>query len=98
MNKINMKYLTPYEEGLNEALENPDFKDVWDVNAAKRAATEAIIEARIKSKMSQDQLAQKSGLKQPNIARIESGSVTPSLQTLGKIAQGLGTRLEIKFV
>ncbi|MBS5035263.1 helix-turn-helix domain-containing protein [Dialister sp. i34-0019-2H8] len=34
----------------------------------------------------------------PNISRIEKGQSMPSIATLAKIAQGLGKRLEIRFV
>ena len=91
--------MTPftYDDALNEALANPEFKRVWEVNTVKREITKAIICERIKRKLTQAQLATKAGLKQPSVARVESGNM-PSITTLNKIAKALGTRLEIRFV
>ena len=96
--KLNMKHLTPYEEGFNERLKDPKFRAIWEAEAPHRAAVSAIIGARIKYKLTQQQLAERAGLRQPNLARIESGSISPSLSTLGKIAGGLDKKLEVRFV
>lgn len=86
-----------YDDALSEALVNPAFKRIWEANAVKREITKTVIGERIKRKLTQAQLAQKAGLKQPSVARVESGSM-PSITTLNKIAKALGTRLEIRFV
>ena len=96
--KFDMKHLTPYEEGFNERLQDPKFRAIWEAEAPRRAVVSAIIGARIKYKLTQRQLAKKAGLEQPNLARIESGTVSPSLGTLGKIAEGLGKKLEVRFI
>jgi ribosome-binding protein aMBF1 (putative translation factor) len=51
--------------------------------------------ARRNRGLSQKQLAAKSGLKQPAIARIESLSTSPRVDTLVKILYHLGYKLEI---
>lgn len=55
----------------------------------------ALREAR---KLSQGQLAELAGTKQPAIARLESGKVVPRLDLLQKIARALGMRLNVNFV
>ena len=80
-----------------EALRDLEFRQIWEANAVKREITSRIIEERIKRKLTQAQLAQKAGLKQPSLARVESGNM-PSITTLSKIAKAMGTRLEIRFV
>lgn len=45
-------------------------------------------------KLSQEELARRSGLPQETISRLESGSRTPRLETLSKLASGLGVPLE----
>lgn len=54
-----------------------------------------LIEARHEQKMSQRELAGISGIKQPVIARIESGKSSPQLSTLIKMLQPLGYTLDI---
>jgi len=53
------------------------------------------IEARKKAKLSQQELSRKTGIKQPAIARIESGTHSPKLSTLIKILQPIGYTIKI---
>ena len=59
----------------------------------KEKIAEMIIEARIKKGISQEELAKKMGIKQPNIARWENGTASPSNESLEKIATALETEL-----
>lgn len=56
-----------------------------------------LISARLHKNLTQQELATKLGTKQPAIARLESGSVNPSLDSLEKIAAVLGYRLTIQL-
>lgn len=56
-----------------------------------------IIEARMENGMTQSELATKSGTKQSNISRLESGSYNPTLELLDKIAEALNMKLEVKM-
>lgn len=54
-----------------------------------------LIEARERKGLSQKELADMCGLKQPAIARLEKMSSTPQLNTLIKVLKPLGYRLDI---
>ncbi|MFQ8599956.1 MAG: helix-turn-helix domain-containing protein [Oscillospiraceae bacterium] len=54
-----------------------------------------LIEARERRGLSQRELADLAGLKQPAIARLESMKTTPQIDTLFKILQPLGYTLAI---
>lgn len=54
-----------------------------------------MIEAREKKGLSQRELAELSGVKQPAIARLESLKATPQIDTLFKVLLPLGYTLEI---
>jgi predicted transcriptional regulator len=45
--------------------------------------------------MTQTQLAEKCGMAQPNITRIEAGTYATSLDVLSRIAEALGKRIEL---
>lgn len=54
-----------------------------------------MIEAREKKGLSQRELAELSGVKQPAIARLESMKTTPQIDTLFKILNPLGYTISI---
>ncbi|MFA5786168.1 MAG: helix-turn-helix transcriptional regulator [Actinomycetota bacterium] len=51
--------------------------------------------ARRRANLSQRELADRSGLLQPAIARIESGRTVPRLDTLERLLEACGQRLEV---
>lgn len=53
-------------------------------------ASRKVRDARKKANLTQEELAEKSGLQQSHISRIENGKHSPSHYTLEKIATGLG--------
>ena len=59
--------------------------------------SEQLTEARNSIGITQTELAQRTGLTQALISRIESGRSHPSIDTLKKIADGLGLRLVVAF-
>ena len=80
-----------------EWLKDPKVKKEYDKLGPRYALIDKIIEARIRTKMTQAQLAKIAGTKQSAIARLESGNVNPSLNFMEKIASALGMRLNIEF-
>lgn len=91
-----MKHRT-HDEVMADALKDPEFRKIWESNALKREITKALIGERIRQKMTQEEVAQKAGIKQPSLARVESGGVMPSIRTLEKLANVFGRKLEIRF-
>ena len=66
--------------------------------AASKARVELIstlIDARKAKGLSQQQLADLTGVKQPAIARLENGNISPSIDTLNKLLIPLGKRIAI---
>ncbi len=91
-----MSHLT-HQAVMTDLLQDQAFKTIWEANAIKRTIIKCIIGERIKHKLSQGELARKTGIKQPSLARVEGG-VMPSITTLNKIAKAMGKRLEVRFV
>ena len=56
-----------------------------------------ILLTREKKHMTQKELAERTGIYQADISKIERGIGNPSLSTLQRIADGLGMKLEIQF-
>ncbi len=87
-----------FDKYLDEQLQNPEFKKEWDENELEYQLMVMILKARNEQNLTQSELAERTGIRQSNISRIEKGQALPSISTLCKIARGLGKRLQIKFV
>jgi ribosome-binding protein aMBF1 (putative translation factor) len=77
--------------------ESPTFAALYEGEFNKLALARQVRELREKQKLSQAELAERAGTKQPAIARLESGRVMPRIDLLQKIAHALGMQLEIRF-
>jgi len=86
--------LTQLEEKLSK---NKAFKQASDSLEVQFQLTQKIIKLRLKSRLSQYQLAQKIGSRQPAISRLESGNSKPNFSMLERIAKATNTKLEINF-
>lgn len=67
----------------------------------KRVSSEIVgqlLELRKAKKMTQQQIADYTGIKRPNIARVEGQHYTPNLDVLIRIADSMGMRLDIRLV
>ena len=53
---------------------------------------------RILRGLTQEQLAERAGTKQPSIARLESGRMEPSLSFLRRVVEAMGGRLEVRIM
>ena len=76
-------------------MREPGFKEGYAALEAEFALASMLIDARMKAKLSQAELAQRMGTSQSTIARLESGSAKPSLSTLERFAKATGTRVRV---
>ena len=58
---------------------------------------DVLTRAREKAGITQEELAERSGVSQVMVSLIECGKVNPTVRTLGKLSEGLGMRLRIAF-
>ena len=86
-----------YKEHLKEQLKDPNFKSEYEALETEYEIIRQIILARNELNMTQKELAERTGIKQSNISRLERGTYNPSLSSLKKIAKGLDKELHIEF-
>ena len=96
--KRNKKMSNKFEDFLNEQLKDPKVKKEYDALEAKYALIESIILARKEKNLTQKELSQLTGITQADLSKIENGNANPSLNTLLKLAKGLGKKLQISLV
>ncbi len=90
--------MSDFREYLNEQLENPEFKKEWDDLEPEYDTIQAIIDARKNSNLTQKELAERTGINQSDISKIETGNANPALSTLKRLADGMGMILKLEFV
>jgi len=92
---VKVSELKPYSEVLAEQRSDPEFQEEWDRTALARSVAERLVAYRVEHGLTQTGLARQLGMKQPAVARLESGSHTPSLDTLWRLASRLAVEFHI---
>jgi transcriptional regulator with XRE-family HTH domain len=87
---------------LNEFIEqkvltDPEWRAAYEASQLRRESARMLARARLEQKLSQAQLAERCQTDQAVISRIERGVVSPSLDTLSRLAKGLGLRPVLHF-
>ena len=77
---------------------NPKLKEEYDNLEPEYKIIEQIIKLRKDLNLTQTELGKLLKVKQPDIARLESGEYNPSLSYLKKVADVLGAKLDIRFI
>ena len=85
------------DEIINEQLKDDNFAKAWAETELEDQIKRSLIQVRLDAGLTQKQLAEKSGIRQSNISRIENGTATPTIKTLNAIAKGSGKKLKITF-
>jgi len=87
-----------FKESLAEFMQDPEFREEWEALEPERQITRAIMEGRTVNHMTQEQLAEATGINQADISRLENGTGNPSLRTLKRLAAGMGMTLKLEFI
>jgi DNA-binding XRE family transcriptional regulator len=86
------------DDWLKEELRDEGFRLRWNEREAAYKVAGELIRLRKKQGLSQTEVARRAGMKQPAIARLESGAVKPTLDTIQRVAHALGREVEINLV
>ena len=90
-----MKTLNQY---LDEQLNNPEFKKEYEAIQPEMDIIRAIVDARTSQNLTQKQLAERTGINQADISKLENGTRNPSIKLLQKLADGMDMVLKIEFI
>jgi DNA-binding XRE family transcriptional regulator len=89
--------LPTVREHLEVELKDPHFRELWELDQQKLVVVKKIVAYRIKHKLSQGGLAEKVGVSQQHISKIENGEFS-SLSTLEKVLMAIGYSVRIRIV
>lgn len=90
--------MTTLREWHEEQMKDPEYAAEYERLQPEYDIIGAIVEVRAECDLTQKELAERCGMKQSALARIESGNANPTLKTLKQLAEGLGKQLRISFV
>lgn len=82
---------------MNEQLKAPEFKNEYGALEPEFAIVQAMLDARTAARLTQKELAERTGIAKADISRLENGNADPSLRTLKRLAEGMGLRLKLEF-
>jgi ribosome-binding protein aMBF1 (putative translation factor) len=90
--------MTDVRELHKKWMEKPGYAKAYAELETEFALAHAMIEARARAGLTQDELAARMQTSRTVIARLESGRILPSTRTLKRLADATGSRLSISFL
>ena len=86
------------DDMLAKQLQNEDFRKEYEAIQPEMDVIRAIVEARTSQNLTQKELAERTGINQADISKLENGTRNPSVNLLKRLADGMGMMLKIEFV
>ncbi len=80
-----------------QLLANPVVRQAYDAQAPEFELARELISARTKAGLTQGDVAPRMGTTKSVVARIESGSGTPSKRTVQRFANAVGARAVVRM-
>ena len=92
--QVNEMTLQDYKK---EKMKEPAFAKAYEEIQPELNVIRAMIEARTSQNLTQKQLAEKTGIAQTEISRLENGTRNPSIKLLQRLAEGMDMVLDVSF-
>lgn len=86
------------ETVLAEQMKNPAFRAEYEALEPEFNIIQAIIDARKTQNITQKQLAERTGIAQADISRLETGNANPTLKMLQRLAAGMNMSVKVEFI
>lgn len=87
-----------FNDMLEKQLEDDEFRKEYEAIQPEMDVIKAIVDARASQNLTQNELAERTGINQADISKIENGTRNPSLNLLKRLADGMGMALKIEFI
>lgn len=87
-----------FNDVLEEQLQDEEFKKEYENMQPEFDVIRAMVDARTSQNLTQKELAERTGINQADISKLENGTRNPSVNLLKRLADGMGMALKIEFV
>ena len=82
--------MSEFQEFLKEQMQDDEFKKEWEDIQPEMDVIRAMVDARISQNLTQKELAERTGINQADISKLENGTRNPSLKLLKRLADRMG--------
>jgi transcriptional regulator with XRE-family HTH domain len=86
-----------FDEFHAEQMRDPAYRVEYEALEMEFSIIQAMIDARKNTGLTQKELAERSGIAQGDISKLENGNANPSLRTLKRLAKGMGMKVRLEF-
>ena len=93
----NRKNLISFDTLHKRGMKDPEYRYEYEKLEPEFEIASQIIEARIKRKITQEELAKRMGTGQAVISRLENANARPSLSLIQRLADALNLKVELHF-
>ena len=87
-----------FDQVVEEQLQDEEFKREYENIQPEMNVIRALVEARNSQNLTQKELAERTGINQADISKLENGTRNPSINLLKRLAEGMDMVLKIEFV
>ena len=87
-----------FDDMLSKQLKDDEFRKEYEAIQPEMDVIRAIVDARTSQNMTQKELAERTGINQADVSKLEKGTRNPSIAILKRIAEGLDMELYIQFI
>ena len=87
-----------FDDMLSNQLKDENFRKEYEAIHPEMDVIRAIVDARTSQNLTQKELAERTGINQADISKLENGTRNPSVNLLKRLADGMGMALKIEFV
>lgn len=93
----NKKNLISFDTLHKKWMKDPEYRREYERLAPEFEIARQIIDARIRRKITQAELAKRMGTGQAVISRLETANAKPSLSLIQRLADALSLKVELRF-
>ena len=92
------QHMKTFNDMLEKQLEDDEFRKEYEAIQPEIDIIKALVDARNSLNLTQKELAERTGINQADISKIENSTRNPSLNLLKRLADGMGMVLKIEFI
>ena len=87
-----------FDDFLETQLQDEEFRKEYESMQPEFDVIKAMVAARTSQNLTQKELAERTGIHQADISKLENGTRNPSLNLLKRLAEGMGMALKVEFI